>query len=224
MKKITITGSEGLIGTELCKFFSKKYDVQKLDIKLGHDLTNEDFVKKWFKKNSSDSLINCFALNDQFEIKKKRNTLFNFPLELFSKYCEVNLTSLFSVCREYAKNNKKGNIVNFSSIYGLVSSRPELYEKSHKDIAYGISKAGVINMTKYLASHLAPNIRVNCVVPGGVKSNQNKQFIKNYSKLTPLQRMMEKNELNEIVNYLSSSQSSYVTGSVFVIDGGWTIW
>lgn len=224
MKKITITGSEGLIGTELCKFFSKKHDVQKLDIKLGHDLTNEDFVKKWFKKNPSDSLINCFALNDQLEIKKKRNTLFNFPLEFFSKYLEVNLTSLFSVCREYAKNNKKGNIVNFSSIYGLVSSRPELYEKSHKDIAYGISKAGVINMTKYLAVHLAPNIRVNCVVPGGVKSNQNKQFIKNYSKLTPLQRMMEKSELNEIVNYLSSSQSSYVTGSVFVIDGGWTIW
>ncbi len=224
MKKITITGSEGLIGTELCKFFSKKYNVQKLDIKLGHDLTNEDFVKKWFKKNSSDSVINCFALNDRLEDKRKRNTLFNFPLEFFSKYLEINLTSLFSVCREYARNNKKGNIVNFSSIYGLVSSRPELYEKSHKDIAYGISKAGVINMTKYLATHLAPNIRVNCVVPGGVKSNQNKQFIKNYSKLSPLQRMMEKNELNEIVSYLASSQSSYVTGSVFVIDGGWTIW
>ena len=224
MKKITITGSEGLIGTELCKFFNKKYNVQKLDIKLGHDLTNEDFVKQWFKKNPSDSLINCFALNDRLEEKKKRNTLFNFPLEYFSKYLEVNLISLFSVCREYAKNNKNGNIVNFSSIYGLMSSKPELYGKSHKDIAYGISKAGVINMTKYLATHLAPNIRVNCVVPGGIKSKQNKQFIKNYSKLTPLQRMMEKSELNEIVNYLSSSQSSYVTGSVFVIDGGWTIW
>ena len=224
MKKITITGSEGLIGSELCKFFNKKYNVQKLDIKLGHDLTNEDFVKQWFKKNPSDSLINCFALNDRLEEKKKRNTLFNFPLEYFSKYLEVNLISLFSVCREYAKNNKNGNIVNFSSIYGLMSSKPELYGKSHKDIAYGISKAGVINMTKYLATHLAPNIRVNCVVPGGIKSKQNKQFIKNYSKLTPLQRMMEKSELNEIVNYLSSSQSSYVTGSVFVIDGGWTIW
>jgi len=224
MKKITITGSEGLIGIELCKFFNKKYNVQKLDITLGHDLTNEDFVKQWFKKNPSDSLINCFALNDRLEEKKKRNTLFNFPLEYFSKYLEVNLISLFSVCREYAKNNKNGNIVNFSSIYGLVSSKPELYGKSHKDIAYGISKAGVINMTKYLATHLAPNIRVNCVVPGGIKSKQNKQFIKNYSKLTPLQRMMEKSELNEIVNYLSSSQSSYVTGSVFVIDGGWTIW
>ncbi len=224
MKKITITGSEGLIGSELCKFFNKKYNVQKLDIKLGHDLTNEDFVKQWFKKNPSDSLINCFALNDRLEEEKKRNTLFNFPLEYFSKYLEVNLISLFSVCREYAKNNKNGNIVNFSSIYGLMSSKPELYGKSHKDIAYGISKAGVINMTKYLATHLAPNIRVNCVVPGGIKSKQNKQFIKNYSKLTPLQRMMEKSELNEIVNYLSSSQSSYVTGSVFVIDGGWTIW
>ncbi len=224
MQKITITGSEGLIGLELCKFLKKKYKVQKLDIKLGHDLTNENFVKTWFKKNPSDALINCFALNDSLDSKKKRNTLFNFPLEFFTKYLEVNITSLFSVCREYARNNKKGTIVNFSSIYGMLSPKPGLYEKSHKDIAYGVSKAGVINMTKYLAIHLAPNIRVNCVVPGGVESNQSKKFIKNYSKYVPLQRMMKKNELNDIVNYLIRKESSYVTGSIFVIDGGWTSW
>ena len=224
MKKITITGSEGLIGIELCKFFNKKYNVQKLDIKLGHDLTNEDFVKQWFKKNPSDSLINCFALNDRLEEKKKRNTLFNFPLEYFSKYLEVNLISLFSVCREYAKNNKNGNIVNFSSIYGLVSSKPELYGKSHKDIAYGISKAGVINMTKYLATHLAPNIRINSIVPGEIKLSQDKKFIKKYSELTPMNRMMNKKELNGLVNFLCSKEFSYVTGSTITADGGYTAW
>ena len=222
-RKITITGSEGIVGKELCKFF-KKEDVIPLDLKNGHDLTDENFVKKWFKNNQTDYLINCFALNDHIEKNKKKNTLFNIPLKVFSKYLEINLTALFSVCREFALNNKKSGIVNFSSTYGLVSPRPELYDGNHKDIAYGISKAGVINLTKYLAIHLSPNINVNCIIPGGIKANQNKKFISNYSKLTPKNRMMNKNELSPLVDYLCSKKSSYVTGASFVIDGGYTIW
>ena len=224
MKKMIITGSKGLIGTELCKFFKKKYRLLELDLKLGHDLSDEKFVKKWFKENHADYLVNCFAMNDHVDQKRKKSTLNNISLESFNDYLQVNLTSLFSVCREFSKNNKTGSIVNFSSTYGLVSPRPNLYDGSHKHIAYGISKAGVINLTKYLATHLAPNIRVNCVVPGGVLFNQNKKFRRSYAKLTPMKRMMKKNELNEIVNFLCSDASSYTTGAAFVIDGGYTIW
>ena len=224
MKKIVITGSKGLIGTELCKFFKKKYRLLELDLKLGHDLADEKFVKKWFKENHADYLVNCFALNDHVDQKRKKSTLYDFSLESFNDYLQVNLTSLFSVCREFSKNNKVGSVVNFSSTYGLVSPNPNLYHGSHKHIAYGVSKAGVINLTKYLATHLAPNIRVNCVVPGGVLSKQSKKFRDSYSKLTPMKRMMHKNELNEIIEFLCSSNSSYTTGSVFVIDGGYTIW
>tara|TARA_Y100000310_G_scaffold51473_1_gene47437 strand:- start:7691 stop:8383 length:693 start_codon:yes stop_codon:yes gene_type:complete len=224
MKKIIITGSKGLIGAELCKFFKNKYRLLELDLKLGHDLTDEKFVKRWFKENHADYLINCFAMNDHVDQKRKKSTLYDFSLESFNDYLQVNLTSLFSVCREFSKNNKKCSIVNFSSTYGLVSPRPNLYHGSHKHIAYGISKAGVINLTKYLAAHLAPNIRVNCVVPGGVLFKQSKQFRDSYSKLTPMKRMMHKNELNEIIEFLCSDSSSYTTGSVFVIDGGYTIW
>jgi NAD(P)-dependent dehydrogenase (short-subunit alcohol dehydrogenase family) len=136
----------------------------------------------------------------------------------------VNLVSLFSVCREFAKNNKKSSIVNFSSTYGVISPKPELYEGSHKDIGYGVSKAGVLNLTKYLAVHLAPSIRVNCVIPGGVLSKQNKKFVKDYSNLTPMKRMMKNGELNELIDYLCSEKSSYITGSSFTVDGGYTIW
>ena len=73
MKKIVITGSKGLIGTELCKFFKKKYRLLELDLKLGHDLTDEKFVKKWFKKNPADYLVNCFAMNDHIDQKRKKN-------------------------------------------------------------------------------------------------------------------------------------------------------
>ena len=81
--KIIITGSEGLIGKELCKFLDKKYDVIKLDIALGHDLADEEFVKKWFKQNKGDALVNCFALNDHVDSKRKKQTLFNITLRSF---------------------------------------------------------------------------------------------------------------------------------------------
>ena len=122
MKEITITGSEGLIGSTLCKYFEKqKRSINKLDLKFGHDLTDESFVKKWFKNNPTKYLVNCFALNDHIDKKKRKSNLYNFSLDQFSKYLETNVTALFSVCKEFSKNNKTGSIVNFSSTYGLVS-------------------------------------------------------------------------------------------------------
>lgn len=224
MEKIIITGSEGLIGSELSRFLEKKNKIYKLDIELGHDLTDEKFVQTWFKNNPANYLINCFALNDHVDSKRRKRTLFDVSLDSFSKYMHVNLTSLFSVCREFARNNKKGGIVNFSSYLGLVSSRPDIYNGSHKDVGYCVSKAGVIHLTKYLAVHFAPNLRVNCIAPGGIALNQDKKFLKNYSALTPMGRMMKKNEINGLIDYLCSEKSSYVTGSTFVVDGGFSIW
>ena len=222
--RIVITGSEGLIGKEITNYLLKKHKVFKLDLELGHNLSDEEFVKNWFKKNKVDALVNCFALNDHVEPGEKRGTLFDITLQSFSKFLEVNLTTLFSVCREFARNNKKGTIVNFSATTGIVSARPDIYNGKHKHPAYSISKAGVINLTKFLATHLAPNIRVNCIAPGGVEYDQSESFKKKYAKLTPMKRMLKKSELNEITEYLCTSKSSYVTGSTFVVDGGWTIW
>lgn len=224
MEKIIITGSEGLIGSELSRFLEKKNKIYKLDIELGHDLTDENFVHTWFKSNPANYLINCFALNDHVDSKRRKRTLFDVSLDSFSKYMHVNLISLFSVCREFARNNKKGGIVNFSSYLGLVSSRPDIYNGSHKDVGYCVSKAGVIHLTKYLAVHFAPNLRVNCIAPGGIALNQDKKFLRNYSALTPMRRMMKKNETNGLIDYLCSEKSSYVTGSTFVVDGGFSIW
>lgn len=221
---IIVTGSEGLLGTEICKFLEQKYIIKKLDIILGHDLNDEDFVKKWFVENKGDCLVNCFAYNDHVEKGIKRGTFFDISLESFKKFLDVNLTSLFSVCREFARNNQYGTIVNFSATTGIVSARPDLYNGGHKHPAYSVSKAGVINLTKYFATHLAPQIRVNCIAPGGVEFDQDEKFKEAYSKLTPMKRMMKKDELNKIVEYLCSDDSSYMTGSTITIDGGWTSW
>ncbi len=223
-QKIIITGSEGLLGKQISNYLAKKFYVYKLDLKLGDDLTNEKFVKKWFSNNKASSLVNCFALNDIINSGEKRGTIFDITLESYSKFLDINLTALFSVCREFARNNKKGTIVNFSATTGMVSARPDLYCGKHKHPGYSVSKAGVINLTKFLATHLAPNIRVNCVAPGGVDFGVTKSFQQKYSKLTPMKRMMKRNELNKIVEYLCTKESSYVTGANFVVDGGWTTW
>jgi len=222
--KVIVTGSEGLLGSEITSHLEKIHTVLQLDLSLGHDLTDEKFVKSWFQDNHADALVNCFAINDHVGQDEKRGTLFDIPLASFSNFLEVNLTALFSVCREFARNNDSGSIINFSASTGIVSARPDLYDGYHKNIGYSVSKAGVINLTKFLSTHLAPNIRVNCISPGGVEHDQSQDFQNKYSELTPLKRMMKKHELNDLTEYLVSKKSSYITGSNIVVDGGWTVW
>jgi NAD(P)-dependent dehydrogenase (short-subunit alcohol dehydrogenase family) len=201
-----------------------KHKIVELDLTLGHDLSDEKFVKEWFSKNQANSLVNLFALNDHIEPGRQSNKLFDISLDLFNKFLQVNIIALFSVCREFARSNSSGSIVNFSSTYGYVSPNPKLYEPNEKNIAYGISKAGVIQLTKHLAVHLAPHFRVNCIAPGGVKYKQSPEFQRLYGSFTPLGRMMDVEEICGMVEFLISNKSSYCTGGVYVVDGGWIAW
>ena len=81
--KIAITGSEGLLGKEISTFLKTNHQVLELDLSLGHDLTDEIFVKNWFKENPVNALVNCFALNDHVEKGTKRGTLFDISLASF---------------------------------------------------------------------------------------------------------------------------------------------
>ena len=137
---------------------------------------------------------------------------------------EINLTTLFSVCREYSRDNDKGNIINFSSIYGITSPNKNLYDNDEKHIGYSVSKMGVIMLSKHLATHLAPNIRVNTVCLGGIENKQSEKFKERYSKYTPMGRMMKLEETAGIIEFLISEKSTYTTGTEFKIDGGWTAW
>lgn len=222
--KVIITGSRGLIGTVVTEYLKKiGYDVTELDLVLGHDLTDEDFVKKWFFEHHANSLVNLFAINDHIESPRKSNKSMDISLDLFNRYLQINITALFSVCREFMRSNKSGVIVNFASIYGLVSPNPKLYENNEKNIAYGVSKAGVIQLTRHLAVHFAPYFRVNCIVPGGVRHEQSKEFQQIYGSFTPLGRMMDVKEICGIVEFLISDKSSYCTGGIYIVDGGWTV-
>ena len=90
--------------------------------------------------------------------------------------------------------------------------------------SYTLSKSSLAVLTKTSAMKLAPNIRVNCVSPGGVEFNQDKEFIQRYSNHAPMKRMMRVSELNGLLSFLCSKESSYMTGENLKIDGGWTSW
>jgi NAD(P)-dependent dehydrogenase (short-subunit alcohol dehydrogenase family) len=142
---------------------------------------------------------------------------------------EVNLTAPFRLsqtCARLLNASGRGVIVNIGSIYGLLGPDHGLYEDTnmHNPAAYGASKAGLLQLTRWLATTLAPNVRVNAISPGGIWRNQPKAFVERYTRRTPLNRMATEEDLKGAVAYLASDLSNYVTGHNLVVDGGWTAW
>lgn len=142
---------------------------------------------------------------------------------------EVNLTAPFTLCREsipYLKKNGCGSIINVASIYGVLGPDMGLYEGTSmgNPIAYAASKGGLIQMSRWLAAVLAPDVRVNSICPGGVWRNQPKVFVKRYNARTPMQRMATEKDMVGTVLYLASDLSCYVTGQNIMVDGGWSAW
>jgi NAD(P)-dependent dehydrogenase (short-subunit alcohol dehydrogenase family) len=117
------------------------------------------------------------------------------------------------------------SIINVSSIYGVVAPDFEIYSGTDMTSAapYSAIKAGIINFSRYAASYYGKyGIRVNSICPGGVFDNQNKIFIENYSKRTPLGRLAKTAEIAAPILFLASDAASYITGATVMVDGGWT--
>jgi NAD(P)-dependent dehydrogenase (short-subunit alcohol dehydrogenase family) len=116
-------------------------------------------------------------------------------------------------------------------MYGIVAPDPALYREpmTPNPIEYGVAKAGVIQMARYLSVHWAPRgIRVNAVVPGAFpnEATQEKdpEFIRRLAARAPLGRIGTPREIAGAVVFLASDDASFVTGTTLVVDGGWTAW
>jgi NAD(P)-dependent dehydrogenase (short-subunit alcohol dehydrogenase family) len=125
--------------------------------------------------------------------------------------------------------SRGGSIINISSIYGILSPDQRIYEYKEKPfikpVTYAVSKSGVMNLTRYLATYWAQkNVRVNTLTLGGVFNDQDETFLKNYTNKVPLGRMAEQHEYNGAILFLASSASSYMTGANLIIDGGFSCW
>lgn len=149
--------------------------------------------------------------------------------ETWRRALEVNLTAPFVLvksCLEALRSSGNGSIINIGSTYGVVGAVMSLYEGTSmgSPAAYAASKGGLIQFTRWLATVLAPVIRVNSISPGGVWRNQPEQFHQRYVERTPLGRMAVEEDFKGIVAYLASDASAYVTGQNIMVDGGWTAW
>lgn len=150
-------------------------------------------------------------------------------IETWRRAVEVNVTAGFHLSQLLApmlKKHRCGSIVNIASIYGLLGPDMSLYEGTEmgNPAAYAVSKGGLIQLTRWMSTVLAPDIRVNCVSPGGVARSQPQVFVDKYVTRTPLRRMGEEDDFKGAVLYFASDISAWVTGQNLVIDGGWSAW
>lgn len=142
---------------------------------------------------------------------------------------EVNLTApvfLVQAALPWLRAGGRGSVINIGSIYGAVGPDMRLYESlaMGNPAAYAASKGGLIQMTRWLASVLAPQVRVNCVSPGGVWRNQPEAFVARYTARTPQRRMATEEDFKGVVAWLAGDMSQYVTGQHILVDGGFTAW
>jgi NAD(P)-dependent dehydrogenase (short-subunit alcohol dehydrogenase family) len=261
-RNIVITGSSGLLGSQYANILSasganvilvdldsiknkklerslrKKYRTKARSYIT--DISNLQEVKKLAKNvlrdfKKIDGLVNNAAFTSKAAKEESDNpygSLENFPMKIWQKSIDINLTGVFFCSQAFGKimaKQGKGVIVNIASNYGLVGADQRIYGKSglNLPISYAATKGAVVNMTRYLAAYWSgKNIRVNTLSPGGVLdiTYQDKKFIKKYSEKTILGRMARKDEYNGAILFLISDASSYMTGANLIIDGGWTAW
>ena len=253
-KRILLIGASGVLGSEYANSLNKQgaklilSDLNNLNFKsvknnnkkakhLFCNLSNEQEIIRMVKKASKffgglDGVIyNSAATQESFISSKKNNfpKFENYPIDLWNKSIEINLTGAFLVAREVCKYLKKskGSLVFVSSTYGLVGPDHRIYrgEKFKSIPTYSATKAGIIGLSRWLATWLGEHsVRVNVVTPGGVYNKHTKKFNKSYSNKTPLNRMAKPKDLVGIMLFLMSDSSSYSTGQNFIIDGGFTAW
>jgi len=184
-----------------------------------------------------DVLVCSAALDPKFDAEHQAqqasNAFETYPLDAWRQALDVNLTGMFLCAQAAVKpmlEQNHGVIINICSTYGLVGPDQRIYERpgqpqQFKPVYYSVTKAGVLGLTRYLATYYAgKNIRANALTPGGVFNQHQEPFLSNYSYRTIMGRMAEQDEMNGALLFLASEASSYMTGGNLVVDGGWTAW
>jgi NAD(P)-dependent dehydrogenase (short-subunit alcohol dehydrogenase family) len=183
-------------------------------------------------------LVNNAGIDSKPSGSADQNSPFEiYPRKYWDEIIETNLTGVMLCCQVIGAKMaeaERGSIINVGSIYGIVSPNQALYayreerdgEPFIKAISYAASKAGLVNLTRYLGTYWGKkNVRVNLISFGGVKTaNFDKEFVDNFLERVPMNRQAEVHEYNGVIQFLASDASSYMTGSNVVVDGGFTAW
>ena len=179
-------------------------------------------------------LVNNAGIDQPPDSPGGRHQLPDLPIDSFRRMVEVNLLGTFQVIQVFGALMAAaagGSIINIGSLYASVSPDPHFYDHLAgnapfiKSPAYGASKAGVVSLSKFFATHWAgAGVRVNTLSPGGVLAGQDDQFKAKYGARVPMRRMAEAEDLKGPLIFLASGASSYVTGHELRVEGGFTAW
>jgi len=175
-----------------------------------------------------DILINNAAFYTKEKLEGWVAPMEEQNLDVLRRCMEVNLVAGFHLSQVTANLLRKseGRIINVGSIYGVLGPDMSLYAGTEmgNPAAYAMSKGGLVQLSRWMATVLAPDIRVNCICLGGVFRNQPDIFVERYVARTPLGRMATEEDFIGAFAFLASNLSRYVTGQVLMVDGGWSIW
>jgi len=252
-KIVVITGGAGLIGKEFVKAVFEHGGIaiiadinEEIGLKVKEDLSNElnskniDFIK--LDITSKNSLNECIqyldnkykridALVNNAYPRNKNYGKYFFDVE-YSDFVEntgLNLGGYFTASQQFALYFQKqgyGNIVNISSIYGVVAPKFEIYENTPMTmpVEYAAIKSGLIHLTKYMAKYFkGMNIKVNTLSPGGILDAQPEKFLEKYKEQCLNKGMLDKSDMKGTLVYLLSDMSKYVNGQNIVVDDGFAL-
>lgn len=211
-----------------CEDLTQKLQKEGLSVESAHlDLASESSVRALRDKLIADYGHLDVLVNNA--VARAGGDLRDASAGDWERAMKVNSTGLFLACQIFSEPMQKarsGSIINIASIYGMVGPDFSIYSGTqiHNSVSYSFSKGGMINLTRYLASFLAPyQVRVNCLSPGGFRTeDMPASFVQNYSRHTLLGRMAEPDDIKGPIVFLASEASRYITGLNLPVDGGWT--
>ena len=252
-KTILISGGLGLLGKQFAITLSelqatvvvldtseqiRRQYMSSIDryLAVSCDITNENQVMDVLQSIHNrlghiDILINCAAYNEQ-PSGYIDNSFENYSLDKWNRTLAVNLTGAFLLSREcirYMLRNEnegfKGAIINIASDLGIITSDQSIYENGYiKPPAYGVSKAGLLHLTKYIAGYYRDEIKSVALTLGSVYNGQSDILKKNLEDRIPIGRLARVAEYNGAIKFLCSSDSDYMQGNNLILCGGRNIW
>jgi NAD(P)-dependent dehydrogenase (short-subunit alcohol dehydrogenase family) len=224
-------------GQEVAEEISDRFGVRALGV--GADVANPSSIRKAVDEIEAGlgpiDILHNNAASKGNDMQRFFAAPEEYSQDMWRNIMSVNLDGMFWVAQAVGArmaSRGRGSIIQTASIYGIVSPDQRIYKGSHymggainTPPVYAASKAGVVGLTKYLATYWAPKgVRVNCLTPGGVESGQNETFKNSYAARTPMGRMADAHEMTGALLFLASDAASYVTGHNLVVDGGWSVW
>jgi len=252
-KVVVVTGGAGLIGQEFVKAIIEqngiaiiadinKNEGQRVSNELSNKLKSNKIVFFELDITSKKSLQECISyldnkygridalVNNAYPRNKNYGRhFFDVEYDDFVENLGMNLggciipSQLFSL---YFQNQGYGNIINISSIYGVIAPKFEIYNNTGMTtpVEYAAIKSGILHLTKYMAKYFkGKSIRVNAISPGGILDSQPEEFLKKYNQKCSAKGMLDVDDLSGTLIFLLSDMSHYINGQNIVVDDGFTL-